>query len=56
MTDFEESYKISPKFLSLTRLKISQLSIILWMIVVIYVFPAAIFIAGLFIWYRRRHL
>ncbi len=56
MTDSEESYSISPKFLYLTRLNISQLSIILWMIVVIYVFPAAIFIAGLFVWYRRRHL
>ena len=56
MSGGEESFDIAPKFLSLTALKISQLSIVLWGLAVIFVIPFAIFIWGLFIWFRRRNL
>ena len=56
MSGGEESFDIAPKFLSLTALKISQLSIVLWGLAVIFVIPFAIFIWGLFVWFRRRNL
>lgn len=52
----EESISIRPKSLTLQRLNMTSQQILILSIIVVIVIPAIVFIMGIVVWSRRRHL